>query len=111
MINFFKKKNSPAGLKEIEKIRVHLFVSGRVQGVFFREKTRRKAEKLGVFGWVKNLKDGRLEAVFEGSRQEVEKMLKWAKRGPFFAEVKKLDFENEEYKGEFSTFEIQYDLS
>ena len=66
-----------------KKVRAHIFVSGRVQGVFFREKARQKAQSLGVNGWIQNLADGRVEAVFEGEGEKVEKMVKWSKRGPF----------------------------
>ena len=89
-----------------QKIRAHIFVSGRVQGVYFREKTRKKAQELGVFGWVRNLPDGRVEAVFEG--EKVEKMVKWSKRGPFWAKINNSEIQWEDYKGEFNNFEIKY---
>jgi acylphosphatase len=92
------------------KTRAHIFVSGRVQGVFYRENTKKKAEKYGILGWVKNLKDGKVEAVFEGEKGKIEKILKWAKRGPFFAKVENLEIITEDYKGEFNCFEIKYDL-
>lgn len=91
-------------------VRAHIFISGRVQGVFFREKAKKKAESLGVSGWIKNLSDGRVEAVFGGEREKVEKMLKWSKRGPFWAKVEHFDLIWEEYQGEFKTFEVRYDL-
>jgi acylphosphatase len=93
-----------------EKVRVHLVVSGRVQGVFFRAETKEKAKELGVFGWVKNLTEGQVEAVFEGEKAKVEQMLIWAKSGPPGAIVNDLDLSWEEYRGEFSNFEIRYDL-
>lgn len=89
-------------------VRVHLFVSGRVQGVFFRTETQRKAKKFGVSGFVSNLPDGRVEAILEGEKEKVEKVIKWAKRGPFFARVEKFDVSWEEYRGEFEGFEIVY---
>ncbi len=107
MINLFKKKENK---KQGEKIRAHVFVSGKVQGVFFRENIKKKAEKLAVLGWAKNLKDGRLEAVFEGDRQKVEKMVNWMKRGPIWAKVEGLDVIWEDYQDEFKGFEIRYDL-
>jgi len=61
-------------------------------------------------GWAKNLKDGRLEAVFEGDRQKVEKMVNWMKRGPIWAKVEGLDVIWEDYQDEFKGFEIRYDL-
>lgn len=91
-----------------EKIRAHIFVSGRVQGVWFRQKTKQKAEKLGVFGWVKNLSDGRVEAVFEGNKQQVEQMVIWARKGPLWAKVNDIDISWEKYKGEFNFFEIKH---
>ena len=91
-----------------EKVRAHLVIFGRVQGVFFRAKTQEKAKELGVFGWVKNLSEGRVEAVFEGERVKVEQMIKWAKKGPPGAIVSDLNVIWEEYRGEFSNFEIRY---
>ena len=94
----------------MEKIRAHIFVSGRVQGVFYREKTRKKAEKLGVTGWVKNLSDGRVESIFEGDRDMVENMVNWARKGPIWAKIEALDVVWEDYRGEFGAFEIRYDI-
>ncbi len=91
-----------AGLK-----RAHIFVSGRVQGVFFRDSARREVLKLGIGGWVRNLEDGRVEAVFEGEKEKVEKMVNWAKNGPIFARVDKMEAEWQEYQGEFKSFEIR----
>ncbi len=79
-----------------------------MQHVFFRAKTKQKADFLGIFGWVKNLKDGRVEAVFEGEKDKVEKMIKWTEKGPLLANVGKFVLEQEEYKNEFSVFEIKY---
>ncbi|NCQ56081.1 MAG: acylphosphatase [Candidatus Nealsonbacteria bacterium CG18_big_fil_WC_8_21_14_2_50_37_10] len=91
-----------------EKLKAHIIVSGRVQRVHFREKTREKAEEFGVFGWVKNLSDGRVEAVFEGEKAKVEEMVEWARKGPFWAKVNGLETSWEEYQAEFSNFEIRY---
>ncbi len=91
-----------------EKIRAHIFVLGRVQGVGFREGVRKKAQKLGIFGWAKNLPDGRVEAVIEGEKEGVEKIIEWSKRGPFLAKVNGLEISWEEHKGEFNDFEIKY---
>lgn len=93
-----------------EKIRAHIFASGKVQGVFYREKTRKQAEKIGVTGWVKNLADGRVEAIFEGDRDKVEKMVNWARKGPIWAKIEALDVVWEDHHGEFNGFEIRYDL-
>jgi len=91
-----------------EKVRAHVVVSGRVQGVFFRAETQEKAKELGISGWVKNLSEGRVEAVFEGERAKVEQMVEWAKKGPPGAIVDHLDLSWEEHQGEFSNFEIRY---
>lgn len=90
-----------------EKVRVHIFVSGSVQGVFFRAETQRKARELGVFGWVRNTNNGRVEAIFEGEKERVEKIIAWTKKGPSGAVIKKVDVVWEEYKGEFKNFEIK----
>ncbi len=92
-----------------ENVRAHIVVSGRVQGVFFRAATQEKAQKLGLTGWVKNLAGSRVEAVFEGKKAKGEEMVKWAKNGPPGAIVRDLELIWEEYKGEFSQFEIKYD--
>ena len=89
-----------------EKARVHIFVSGRVQGVFFRLAAKKKADKLGLTGWVKNLADGKVEAVFEGDKDKIEEMLQWAKRGPFLAKVENLEIIRDDYTGGFTNFKI-----
>ena len=91
-----------------EKVRVHIFVSGLVQGVFFRANTREKARELGLTGWVKNLSDRRVEAVFEGERGNVQKMIEWAKKGPSNAKVDGFKADFKEYTGEFDNFEVKY---
>ena len=91
-------------------IRTHLFISGRVQNVFFRARTQKKAKELGVSGWVRNLADGRVEALYEGEKEKVEKMIEWSKRGPLFAKVKNIEIFPEEYRGEFNGFEIRETL-
>ncbi|WP_457555818.1 acylphosphatase [Candidatus Pyrohabitans sp.] len=88
--------------------RVHVFISGRVQGVFYREYTRRKAQELGVKGWVRNLPDGRVEAVFEGEDRAVDEMVRWCWEGSPYASVTKVEAKEEEYTGEFEGFEIRW---
>jgi acylphosphatase len=88
--------------------RAHVFVEGRVQGVFFRAETSQAAHKHHLTGWVRNLPDGRVEAVFEGESDDVEKMIAWCRQGPPHAVVKKTDIHREEYRGEFHTFSITY---
>lgn len=90
-----------------EKKRAHIFVSGRVQMVFFRDSMRRKARRLGLTGWVRNLDDGRVEAIFEGEESSVQEMISWAGQGPALAKVKDLGVLFEEYIGEFNDFEIR----
>ena len=76
--------------------RTRVLVSGHVQGVFFRDSTREKAQALGLAGWVRNLPDGRVEAVFEGDGDRVEEMVSWCKDGPPEARVQDVSTENEE---------------
>jgi acylphosphatase len=90
-----------------EKARAHIFLSGLVQGVFFRAYTREKARELGLTGWVQNLPDGRLEAVFEGDKEEIKKMVDWVKIGPPRAQVADLKVEFEDYKGKFNSFQTR----
>ncbi|MBC7074140.1 acylphosphatase [Candidatus Parcubacteria bacterium] len=90
------------------KKRAHVLVSGKVQGVFFRQNTFQRAKKLGLFGWVCNTKDGRVEAVFEGEEEKIKEILEWIKIGPPLAKVEKVDITWEEFKGEFKDFEIRY---
>ncbi len=82
-------------------------VSGRVQGVFFRNNTLKKALALSVTGWVRNLPDGRLEAVFEGEKDKVEEMVDWTRQGPAFAQVDDFRLSWEDYQGEFNTFKVR----
>ncbi len=87
-------------------VRAHLYISGRVQGVFFRQSMREVATRLGVVGWVRNLSDGRVEAVLEGPREAVEKVIEWAKVGPPAARVERVEVKWEVYTGEFREFKI-----
>ena len=85
-----------------------MFVSGEVQGVFFRSRIRQEAETRNVRGWVRNLSDGRVEAVFEGEETEVKALIEFCKRGPPGATVKNADIKWESYRGDFADFEIKY---
>lgn len=89
------------------KTRVHVFVSGSVQGVFFRQKTKQQAESFGVTGWVRNLPDGRVEAVFEGEEEAVKALVEYCHHGPSYARVTNIDASWEDYRGEFSDFKMQ----
>ena len=92
----------------MEKIRAHIFVSGRVQGVGFRLEMCWKARKLGLYGFVQNLSDGRVEIVLEGEKEKVEKLIEWTKKGPFLAKVGNIEIKEEDCKGEFDSFEVKY---
>ena len=89
-----------------ERTRAHVFVSGKVQGVFYRANTRETAREKGVNGWVKNLEDGRVEAVFEGPEDAVEEVVEWCHTGSPAADVEDVEVEYEEPQGE-ETFRIE----
>jgi acylphosphatase len=90
------------------KVRAHVIITGRVQGVFFRGKTREKAKKHDINGWVRNLADGRVEAIFEGKKENVNKLISFAGKGPFGAKVRDLEIEWLDYTDEFKDFNIRY---
>jgi acylphosphatase len=90
------------------QVGVRVIISGRVQGVFFRVETQRAAERLGVFGWVRNRPEGTVEAVFEGEYQAVDAVLQWCKQGPNLAVVKDVEVKWQDYTGEFKRFDITY---
>ena len=81
------------------KARAHVYINGYVQGVFFRDETRELAQRLDVSGWVRNLRDGRVEAVFEGERERVEEMLNFCHRGPPGARVTGVEVRWEPHRG------------
>ena len=87
--------------------RAHLHISGRVQGVNFRYYTRQQAESLGIVGWVRNLFDRRVEAIFEGDEITIQQMVDWCRQGPSAARVDHVELQWEEATGEFSNFEIK----
>ena len=89
-----------------DRTRAHALVSGRVQGVYYRANTRETARELGLDGWVRNLDDGRVEAVFEGSRGAVESMVEWCHEGSPRADVRDVAVEYGEPEG-LSGFEIR----
>lgn len=91
----------------MEMKRAHLWISGIVQGVFFRYSTRLKADELGVSGWVKNCYDSRVEVVIEGEAAKVNLMIRWCHTGPPQAHVADVHTEWEECKGEHSGFSIR----
>jgi acylphosphatase len=87
--------------------RVHLFVSGRVQGVFFRAHTRDLAQKLGLSGFVRNLPDGRVEVVAEGPEEKLQELIEFCHRGPPLAYVTNVEIHWEEPTGEFRGFSVR----
>ncbi len=87
--------------------RAHVYVSGDVQGVFFRDSTRQKAEQLGLSGWVKNLPDGRVEALFEGPSDKVRGMVRWCEEGPSHADVDNVDVEFDVAQEDLPGFEVR----
>jgi acylphosphatase len=89
-----------------DNVRAHAVISGRVQGVAFRIETLWAAERIGVRGWVRNRRDGTVEALFEGERARVEEMVAWCRRGPELARVEAVDLRWEDYRGEFTKFSI-----
>lgn len=89
--------------------RVHVWVSGRVQGVFFRAATRDQARALGISGWVRNLPDGGVEIVAEGDGRNVEAFLDWCRQGPPRARVDSVAVREESPAGEFESFEVRRD--
>lgn len=88
--------------------RVHIFVTGKVQGVYFRQTLKETAKKNDVSGWVRNLADGRVEAVLEGHDVGVDNVVQWAHAGPTDAKVESVQIQNDDYIGEFSTLDILY---
>ena len=90
----------------MEYFRVHIFITGKVQGVYFRQNAALKAQELNVSGWIRNLKDGRVEAVFEGEKTNINKLLNWCKQGPKDAIVRNTETINEPFKNEYSDFQI-----
>lgn len=97
---------SSSGGSGSSKTRVRLFVAGKVQGVYFRQNTQIVATEHGVYGWVRNLPDGRVEAVLEGDGDSVDKVVEWCRTGPPAARVDDLQVVRERYTGEFSDFLI-----
>ncbi|MBD3171728.1 acylphosphatase [Candidatus Bathyarchaeota archaeon] len=85
-------------------IRAHIYVEGRVQGVGFRANTRRTANRLGLTGWVRNLRDGRVEIIAEGEEEMIDRLIQWCHRGPTMAHVTNVTVEKGDAKGEFNLF-------
>jgi acylphosphatase len=92
----------------MERVRAHVLISGRVQGVNFRAYTRDRAREARVEGWVRNLSDGRVEAVFEGPRPAVQKLVSWCYSGPTHAQVEKVEVAWQDPTGKEGTFSIHW---
>jgi acylphosphatase len=91
-----------------ETKRIHVIVEGRVQGVFFRAYTKDEAVRLGLSGWVRNRSDGTVEALVEGEKNAVRKMVQWFHHGSPHSNVEKVHVTEEDPVGDSSTFEIHY---
>ena len=88
-------------------IRVQIIVSGRIQGVFFRNNTQKKAQELGLVGWVRNLLSWKVEVLCEGRKEQIEQLIKWLNSGPRLAKVKDVKIEYGDATGEFNKFDIK----
>lgn len=91
----------------MEEVRAHIYVSGEVQGVFYRASTREQASSAGLTGWVRNLADGRVEIVAEGPREDVQSLIDWCHEGPPRARVTDVSTRWLDATGEFSSFTVQ----
>ena len=88
--------------------RVRLFVTGRVQGVFFRQSLKAKSIQNDIFGWVKNLQDGRVECLLEGTEENISILVEWAHTGPANSIVENVEIHNEKFCNEFTKFDVLY---
>lgn len=86
-------------------MQAHVLVFGFVQGVGFRQAVKRKARFLGLTGWVKNIPDGRVEALFSGPKYKIEEVILFCKKGPFLSEVKHVEVKWENKSSDFSSFD------
>ena len=89
--------------------RVHIFISGKVQGVFFRQAMKVTSIKNSVYGSVQNLNDGRVEAILEGDADNVNTVIEWCYNGPANSRVESVEVKNEEPTGLFSSFDVLYE--
>jgi acylphosphatase len=92
----------------MENARAHLFIDGRVQGVFYRAFTREIAHSLGLDGWVRNLRDGRVEVLFEGEKGAIQKAIQVSYSGPPGAKVSNIEVKWETYTGSEKGFNVRY---
>ncbi|OGH20206.1 MAG: hypothetical protein A3D74_00815 [Candidatus Levybacteria bacterium RIFCSPHIGHO2_02_FULL_37_13] len=87
-------------------ITANVLILGFVQGIGFRQFIKRNANRLGITGWVKNTEGNRVEAMFSGQKEKIEEMIKLCRKGPFLADIKRVDVEWEQSAQNFETFEI-----
>jgi len=90
-------------------VRKHVLIKGNVQGVFFRANVQSLASEIGITGWIKNLPDGDVEAVFEGEEDSVGKIILFCKKGPIGSKVDDVVIKDENFIGEFKDFKIIYE--
>lgn len=91
-----------------DKKKAHLIISGKVQGVCFRLETQKAAKRFGVYGWVRNLPDGTVEALLEGEKSAVDALLKWCHQGPLNSRVDKVNVDWHSSEEIFNSFDITY---
>lgn len=92
----------------MNNIGVQLIIEGRVQGVWFRDSTRRKANALGVSGWVRNRPDGTVEVLAEGPEEQVNELVSWCHQGPPYADVYRVQETGKKWTGEYKSFDIVF---
>ena len=90
------------------KKRIHLFIRGKVQGVFFRQAVKVTAKKNNITGWVRNLDDGRVEVLLEGDSESINTVVEWSNIGPANARVDEIKIKTKQFKNEFLSFEVLY---
>ena len=91
---------------KITQLRVHIRITGQVQGVFFRRSAKIEADRLGVVGWIRNDNDGSVEVMAQGKKENIDKFIAWCKKGPPFAKVEKVEVEGQGGLEEFDNFSI-----
>lgn len=98
-------------MSENEHYRLHATIKGNVQGVGFRHFTRQTAQEQGLKGWVRNLRDGRVEVVAEGEHDALNQLLIRLRKGPISADVNDIDYRFEDAQGEFDSFRVRFTAS
>lgn len=90
------------------KMRVHVIISGKVQGVWYRASTKQMADQIGITGWVRNTSEGNVEAIFEGEKKLINEMIEWCNQGPPLAKVDNVTIKKMENEKNFDSFMIKY---